>query len=507
MKKKVYSILIGFTVATSCLSFNAFAQGNENIVYGDVDFDGKVSSNDSSCLFQKVLNSEFKIPIEEKVSQYMKYVDVDGDGALGAADSSAILQKTLNDEFKFIVEPTQEEISTLLSESSGGTQKKMSSSFANWSSPVTSYMYVNNDNEFCVADVSNNIIRIDTYSTQNYKLINSKTVDMELPIFGGLYSGNDYNFIVFGQENASENNDVVTFKTVKYSKQWEKISEADYSNNNTIEPFSAGSLRMTEHNGYLYVRSSHKMYKSDDGYNHQSNITYSINIDNMNIVDQFSTVMNINYGYVSHSFNQYIAVDNGKLITLDLGDAYPRSVVLIKYNNSLNDGKFISGGNCDSVDMFKISGDVGDNRTGVTIGGFEVSDKNYISVISSIDQNEKSDFRDVIMLLCDKNSSDVKETNITNYADSGKTASTPYIAKTLDGNYIILWEEFINSSNSSIDNGVKYVKVNENGELLTDIKSFKEANLSSDCQPVCINNEIVWYVNVESGRMFYKIRL
>jgi len=503
MKRKIYSILIGFTLATSCLSFNVFAENNENVIYGDADFDNTITANDSSCVFQKVLNLEFKMPIEDKVNQYMKYIDVDGDEVLAAADSSAILQKTLDSNFKFVIENTQSEESTLLSESSGGVQKKMSSYFSNWASPVTSYMYVNNDNTFCVADVSNNIIRIDTYNIGDYKLINSKTVNMELPIFGGIYSGNDYNFIVFGQENASESNEIVTFKTVKYSKQWEKISEVDYSNNNTIVPFSAGSLRMAEHNGYLYVRSSHKMYKSSDGYNHQSNITYSVDINNMNIVDQYSTVMNVDYGYVSHSFDQYIAVDNGKLITLDLGDAYPRSVVLVKYNNSLNNGKFISNGNCSSVDMFKISGDVGNNYTGVTIGGFEISDKNYISVISSIDQNKKSDFRDVIMLLCDKNSSSAKEINITNYANSGKTASTPYIAKTSDKNYIILWEEFSNS----VDNGVKYVKVNENGELLTEIKSFENANLSSDCQPIYINNEIVWYINVESGRMFYKIKL
>ena len=229
--------------------------------------------------------------------------------------------------------PTDSDGWITISKSSGGETKVLTSTapnnqgYGNYGKVVTSYMYVNDDNTFSVVDYSNNVINVDTYNSQTYELLKSKKITMELPLFGGVYAGSKYNFIVFGQNNTAENDNAITFKTVKYTKDWEKIETVDYSNNNTIKPFEAGSLRMVEYDNYLYVRSCHQMYQARDGYNHQANITYSVDINKMEIADQFSKVMNTDYGYVSHSFDQYIAVDNNKLVALDLGDAYPRSVV------------------------------------------------------------------------------------------------------------------------------------------------------------------------------------
>lgn len=402
--------------------------------------------------------------------------------------------------------------------SSNGESKLLTSTapsnqgYENYGKVVTSYMYVNDDNTFCVVDFSNNTLNVDTYNSETYELIKSKKIDMELPLFGGAYCGTKYNFIVFGQNNTAENNNIVTFKTVKYNKNWEKIGVADYSNNNTIKPFEVGSLRMVEHNNYLYVRSCHQMYQSRDGYNHQANITYSVDIDKMEITDEFSKVMNDEYGYVSHSFDQYVAVDNDRLVTLDLGDAYPRSVVLIRYNDILSKGKFTtSNGLCTVVDMLEISGDTGNNYTGVTIGGFEVSENNYIAAVSTIDQKSKSSTRDVMLLIVNKkDTSRVKQVNITNYANSKEDLSTskPYITKLPNGNYMLLWEVFSQGSPRNME--VKIIDENGNisKELTTDTTFM--GTLSYDCQPICINDKVVWYINSVSSngepeRTFYKL--
>lgn len=269
---------------------------------------------------------------------------------------------------------------------------------------------------------------------------------------------------------------------------------------------------MVEHNNYLYVRSCHQMYQSRDGYNHQANITYSVDIDKMEITDEFSKVMNDEYGYVSHSFDQYVAVDNDRLVTLDLGDAYPRSVVLIRYNDILSKGKFTtSNGLCTVVDMLEISGDTGNNYTGVTIGGFEVSENNYIAAVSTIDQKSKSSTRDVMLLIVNKkDTSRVKQVNITNYANSKEDLSTskPYITKLPNGNYMLLWEVFSQGSPRNME--VKIIDENGNisKELTTDTTFM--GTLSYDCQPICINDKVVWYINSVSSngepeRTFYKL--
>ncbi len=74
------------------------------------------------------------------------------------------------------------------------------------------------------------------------------------------------------------------------------------------------------------------MYTSSDGLNHQSNLTMSVRQSDMKVMDSFYKVMNSSYGYVSHSFNQFLIVDEaGRIVTLDHGDAYPRSVVFMRY--------------------------------------------------------------------------------------------------------------------------------------------------------------------------------
>lgn len=401
----------------------------------------------------------------------------------------------------------------ILSEGSGGTKRiaNTSDSKARWSATVKSYIYTD-DNNLCVFDSSSKTLNVDTYDINTYELKSTNTIPMELDKFGGFYSGEKYNYIVFGQDNKDEDDQKVTFKTVKYTKAWQKVDEADYCDNNTIEPFEAGSLRMVEHDGYLYVRSSHKMYTTSDGLNHQSNITYSVDIDKMSIVDSFSQVMNISYGYVSHSFNQFIDVDGNTLVAADLGDAYPRGVVIGKYKNPLKNGYFISSSGYKSKTVFKIPGEVGANCTGVTIGGFEVLDNAYIAAINSIDHSKAESYnsfsikgldkdeRDAIVLVTDKELEETKQIKLTDYVNNDKFATTPFLVKLSDTRVMVLWQELGNAG----DGGVKYVVIDDNGTMLTDIKTVN-AQLSSDCQPIFVNGEVIWYVNATAGRIFYKI--
>ena len=82
---------------------------------------------------------------------------------------------------------------------------------------------------------------------------------------------------------------------------------------------------MDEYGGYLYIHSCHTMYTSSDGLNHQANLSFSVREADMEITDSFSGVANISAGYVSHSFNQFILVDqDANIVTLDHSDAYPR---------------------------------------------------------------------------------------------------------------------------------------------------------------------------------------
>ena len=124
---------------------------------------------------------------------------------------------------------------------------------------------------------------------------------------------------------------LLVIRVVKYSKDWKRLGQTSLRGANTTIPFDAGSLRCAEYGDYLYIRTCHEMYASSrDGKNHQANLTLTVRQSDMRLTDTYYIVMNNSVGYVSHSFNQFVLIDQERnIVTLDHGDAYPRSIVLM----------------------------------------------------------------------------------------------------------------------------------------------------------------------------------
>lgn len=109
----------------------------------------------------------------------------------------------------------------------------LTANFTRWKNQISSYIVDNNDGTKSVIETNrlnkekgiNDIVTIDTYDKQ-YNLIDSKKIDFELPLFGGFYSGKEYNYIVFGQENIEENNNKEVIRIVKYDKDYNRIGNA-----------------------------------------------------------------------------------------------------------------------------------------------------------------------------------------------------------------------------------------------------------------------------------------
>ena len=76
----------------------------EGYIYGDATANSMLEASDAAEILQKVLTSEYVLPLEEKTESYIKYLDVDGDGNVLASDAAMVVQKVLNGEYKFPVE-------------------------------------------------------------------------------------------------------------------------------------------------------------------------------------------------------------------------------------------------------------------------------------------------------------------------------------------------------------------------------------------------------------------
>ena len=371
-----------------------------------------------------------------------------------------------------------------------------------WATPIYSNLsYDAKNNKYVRAECIGDELVVEYYN-QKFQFLTGKTIPLELPIFGGVYMADDYNFLVVGQENFEESDTKEVFRIIRYTKDWEKVDHASIHGANTTVPFDAGSLRFDRSGDILYIRTSHEMYAASNGVNHQANVMIAVRISTMTVTDQLTKVWNNAYGYVSHSFNQFVRVDGDTLLAVDHGDANPRSVVLFKYSNKAGREEFYS--KTAMVNALPIVNSTYHyNDTGVSVGGFEFSSTHYLITGSSYDQKTSADLMDVhrniFVTATPKNDFTDEGTKIhwiTNYKESDRVdVSPPHLLKVSSDRFFLTWTE---------DNVLKYCILNGNGELMGEIQTKNDFHLS-DCAPILVNGNAVWYVTDWSEPVFYQI--
>lgn len=377
-----------------------------------------------------------------------------------------------------------------------------------------SYLIDNGDSSKTLLE-SNEVLQniaIETYDTDDERL-SKTTIPFELPIFGAFYSGKKYNYITFGENNLEEDNNKEVIRIVRYDKAFNRIDSVSIKGGEsfTIRPFDCGTPRMNENGNELVLHTSRQRYTTSDGLNHQSQLTIIVDTDTMQVINYLGEFQ---ANHVSHSFEQFVQFDGNDHVLIDLGDGYPRAVVLNKENGS----DYIE------KELFPITGSIGDNYTGVSVGGFEVSNTNYIVAFNSYDQSGETyqnislgklsgsyQNRDIILSVLSKNSiqSEVKCITLAKYVGTNKRGSIPKLVKISDTQLMVLWQEFDTVHNQyGIDAPViadlKYVLVDENGMPTGSIQSVPGYKLSHT-SPILMNNEVVWCTHELGEKYFYSI--
>ena len=379
-----------------------------------------------------------------------------------------------------------------------------------WASPVKSYLKKLENGDLQRVEAIDGQVVVEVFDTEK-QLLRQRKIPYELPIFGGYYAGAEYQFLVFGQENDLEEYDKEIMRVVKYDKEWNRLGEASVCGANTTKPFEAGSLRMVEENGNLFIHTCHQMYTSGDGLRHQANMSYVFAEEAMVEKKSSYGVSNIGTGYVSHSFNQFLIAEEGILYRVDHGDAYPRAIVISKCNQS-------NTSDCKYEQVMSIQGDTGDNITKVSIGGFEkVGNHLIVAGNSSTQETEEAwntDKKRNIFLTITKvdkvgnqsnqsqsedgsQSENTKTLWLTDYsATDGITVKTPHLVKASENLLYVLWEEEKKETQST---SVKIVGVNAQGEAVTEEASI--FGRLSDCKPIYDSNgTLTWYTSYDADK-------
>ncbi len=391
---------------------------------------------------------------------------------------------------------------------------------------VNSYLQKNDDGTFMrVEHIGQQNVCIESY-TADQKFIDKKMIKAELPKFGGFYSGKDYYFLVFGQDNPNEDNTVEVIRIVKYDKSWERKGSVGIFGGNTVSPFKNGSLRMVEYENTLYIRTCHQMYRSSDGKQHQANVAISMDIPNMEILEQYLWLSFSTYS--SHSFNQFILRDGSDLLAVDHGDAYPRSVALAKYNEKIGTPGIL-GKSSTRIAALAIGGNFGNPATGVSIGGFEASDTAYLIAGNSVDQTatpyNTGGVRNIYVTSTRKDNFSaagntvhwITDHQYIEYTDAkgeqkktpAASVSTPHLVKISGNEMMVLWTEATiaieNNKPVTASSSQKCVLLNGAGEPVSGIYSFDGP--ISDCKPIVDNGRLIWYYTNNSAPVFCTLNI
>jgi len=377
-----------------------------------------------------------------------------------------------------------------------------SQTFDRWGKAATSHLIPNSDGSFTAVEVSEHI-NIENYDS-SFNHLSSFAIKKELPLFGGLYVGKDYNYIAFGQENLLEDNSREVIKIAIYDKSFVKISEVSINNCKTAVPFDASGGEMFEDERYLVLHTSRSQYADENGSRPQTQLTVIIDKTSwkpVNILSKFQ------YNHTSHALREFVRIDDGRLITANFSDAAPlRGAFLQELDFS---GKVLY-----TQSIFNVGGPAGANCTGAMIGGFEVSPEGYLVSMNTIDHALATGYsnvniegidrenRDIYLLWTDKNTWEQRHTCLARYTGVGSSGSVPYLVKLPDSKFMVLWQRFNDYSEDS--NTLCYAIADSEGNQLGKTYSVS-GRLSSSCKPVVSNGKVVWYVNSENGREFYSI--
>ena len=365
-----------------------------------------------------------------------------------------------------------------------------------WAKPVKSYLVSENKGFMRVFPVGNYVYA--EYYDEGYNLLSRKRVSLELSLFGGFYASSDAFFVVSGQPNPTESSSAEVVRVVKYDRNWNRLGAASLYGANTVYAFDAGSLRFDECGKYLYIRTCHLMYASN-GVNHQANLSFCVDTSAMSITSSQYAVANTGVGYVSHSFNEFVIVDDMQnLVTLDHGDAYPRSAFLGKSRTKADTGAACRS-SYSGVNVITYCGSLGVNSTYASVGGLSYSDGYYLTVGNSVPQDSSwgtHNIRNVYITATDRASFDAGHTKLiwlSSYSPDGElTASTPFLTKISSDRFLVTWEENVYDIIGSYNKGkLCWVLVDGAGNRVS--SGTAKGNLS-DCAPIVCGDRIIWYI-------------
>ena len=373
--------------------------------------------------------------------------------------------------------------------------------YVNSTSVSHSYMIANPDGTISRLEDFGDIFLLETYNS-SFKCLSQNFIKYEGSLFGGFYSGANYNYMIFGDRNDQQKSDVCVIKIVRYTKTWQRVSECKVYNVNTTVPFAGSNTAFCEYGNLLYIRCGHQTYKDARGMTYQASMTLCYNNASNTVADVQSSIKGNAYGTTANSGAQFMDVRDGHLGVCEASLTAPYGVLFSRYNNAI--GNNTLQGNVASINTLGAAGALTSSIPAYSIGGYTITPQFYMAVGASQTMDGTSSNMNIFVTtipLSSFSSSKARTAYLTGYAQgSPYSVGTPYLVKINDNKYAILYE-LRNGYSDTFK--VYYMFIDASGNRLGDVASID--GCLSDCQPIVYAGNIVWYTTDGSSVKIYTI--
>ena len=274
-------------------------------------------------------------------------------------------------------------------------------------------------------------------------------------------------------------------------------AKADAKAEPVINPMVAATSRLAYHEGRLaLIHGINVDYDPDVMARHQKAMT--THFDAATGAATLTASM-----WVSHSFDQRVFWDGSGFVELHLGDAYPRSIALGRFNDGKNGTK--------TYELFKPKGDLGDNNTFTRLGGIApiaTGDLGYL-VVFATDRSPTetgailNGTRDMAFLRVSRGFASMDEkgttfvdgavtqevtssgkaasnklTWLTDYAADAAQADRPHVAAISGDQVVVLWERWTGTADrQSMFGGTQGLVLGNDGAVKVMAKQVSEHHL------------------------------
>ena len=366
-----------------------------------------------------------------------------------------------------------------------------------WAAPDPIYYDTGDSGDLSIVtpDSSAGTLHIDTYDPATLRRVGSRrSISLAgWPDWGGFYAGPDGCFYVLvgrGNDDEDDSRDVVAVR--RYDAGWNLLGTAYVQGGATqggikgiYSPFDAGDPHMVLVGNLLVVHMSRLIY-AIEGIHHQTNLTFEVDVDSMTATpfDELGSC-----AYCSHSFQQLVAMNGGDLVTVDHGDAYPRSIqmgVMAGYP----DQRDVS-----TYDLFQFNGAIGNNYTGATVDDLVSGPSGIVVVGTSIPQPDApkgrlgswNERRNVYAIWADPSTGAHRLRWLTSYAPHGASnALEPRVVPIGADRYAVLF-----SVEGKGGYSMKYRLIDSAGSVLAR-GSFGGMYFCAASDPILIDSKIYW---------------